>query len=220
MRFLAVVSHCLELELGPIELSQVHQYLLQCDLAASSTGEQHGPLLRQLKEMFGQDAHSAFVTENTNSSRLHGKITTALETAFPGIVKAEEVLDQQTGYRLDAELERSAMRPGLPVGKRWALEVDGPSHFLVVSRWLLTMRLACQINCTGTPQNLESSHRIRSIAKSDSTISCAIAGTCVRGPEWSHTAKTSATARLWVRIYFPLSYSRMTRQSRTGSLLS
>jgi hypothetical protein len=137
----ALISRCLELELSSVlHLCQIHQYLLFCDIAASSIGnDEHRQLLQQLTDAYGHSAHEAFLSQESHPSALQSTITVALEDLFPGIVKAPEVVDERSGYQLDAELDPSAIPHSVlgggaarREGRRWGLEVDGPSHFLAV----------------------------------------------------------------------------------------
>ena len=57
-----------------------------------------------------------------------------LRRLFPELKIEEEYEDARSGYSIDIRAERSGARKGtgLGAGRVWAVEVDGPSHFLKV----------------------------------------------------------------------------------------
>ena len=65
-------------------------------------------------------------------SRSQQDVARSLESAFPGIVLEEEGAHEATGYDLDIVLDSSRLGES---GRNsvWAVEFDGPMHFLQVS---------------------------------------------------------------------------------------
>ena len=59
-----------------------------------------------------------------------------LRLAMPELEFEEEFVDPTSGYSIDIHAARrgvgNASDRGLGAGRRWAVEVDGPSHFLQV----------------------------------------------------------------------------------------
>ena len=66
-------------------------------------------------------------------SRSQQDVARSLDAAFPGIVLEEEGTHEATGYDLDIVLDSSRLAES---GRNsvWAVEFDGPMHFLQVGR--------------------------------------------------------------------------------------
>ena len=67
----------------------------------------------------------------SSPSRSQRYVARSLEAAFPGIVLVEEGTHEATGYDLDIVLDSSRLGES---GRNsvWAVEFDGPMHFLQV----------------------------------------------------------------------------------------
>ena len=67
---------------------------------------------------------------------LQADVAEQLRWLFPGLKVEEEYEDPKSGYSIDIRAERSgagnASEGGLGAGSVWAVEVDGPFHFLKV----------------------------------------------------------------------------------------
>jgi hypothetical protein len=73
------------------------------------------------------------VERSSSPSRSQRYVARSLEAAFPGIVLEEEGTHEATGYDLDIVLDSSRLAES---GRNsvWAVEFDGPTHFLQVGR--------------------------------------------------------------------------------------
>jgi hypothetical protein len=110
---------------------QVHQYLLSCELEAGRLGGKGLPAsTERLKSWLGDRGREAMAEAHSRSSRSQQDVARSLDAAFPGIVLEEEGTHEATGYDLDIVLDSSRLGPsGHAV---WAVEYDGPTHFLQV----------------------------------------------------------------------------------------
>ena len=67
---------------------------------------------------------------------MQADVAKQLRRSFPELKVEEEYEDPQSGYSIDNRAERSgagnASGRGVGAGTVWAVEVDGPTHFLKV----------------------------------------------------------------------------------------
>ena len=99
---------------GVVRRSQLHQWQLWLSLERGADAQQH-----LLSESQRQLCCDAMQDRPVTISRLQRSVTDSLATVKPRF--EEEYLEPRTGYSLDLALPSS----------RLAVEVDGPSHFLL-----------------------------------------------------------------------------------------
>ena len=67
---------------------------------------------------------------------MQANVAKQLRRLFPELKIKEEYEDVRSGYRMDIRAERcgagNASDTGSGAGRVWAVEVDGPTHFLKV----------------------------------------------------------------------------------------
>ena len=117
--------------LNDVQLSQLHQSFLSCSMEEKLCEEAFHAMPADLKDV----CHSAFV---------HGSVTTLSVTQQQvsetlqkmGLSVEDEVRCPKSGYTIDMLVHSaSAMEvAGIGTGGTWAVEFDGPSHFLACSR--------------------------------------------------------------------------------------
>jgi hypothetical protein len=118
----------------PEALVQVHQYLLSCELEAGRLGAKGLPAsTERLKSWLGDRGREAMMAARPSPSRSQQDVARSLEAAFPGIVLEEEGAHEATGYDLDIVLDSNRLAEGVR-NSVWAVEFDGPTHFLQVGR--------------------------------------------------------------------------------------
>ncbi|KAJ1487970.1 hypothetical protein T484DRAFT_1940176 [Baffinella frigidus] len=113
--------------------SQLHQWLLFCELHPGWRGQL--PMsMQNVKEEHGGSSREAFALEAPATSRLQANVAKQLRRLFPELKVEEEYEDARSGYRIDIRAEMSgrenASDTGSGAGRVWAVEVDGPTHFL------------------------------------------------------------------------------------------
>ena len=119
---------------------QLHQWLLSCELGLLS-GASLSTAVARVKEEIGQQCLQAFSAKVTHGSRLQREVATALRKTVPEMEIEEEYRDARSGYSIDVLLRRrsavsitgGAKSPEERAGG-WAVEVDGPTHFLQAGR--------------------------------------------------------------------------------------
>jgi hypothetical protein len=129
------------------DLRQVHQYLLSCELESGRLGAKGLPASTEhLKSWLGDRGREAMMEQSSSPSISQQDVARSLEAAFPGIVLMEEGTHEATGYDLVFVLDSSKYVQDMldsstclacPLGLRnsvWAVEFDGPTHFLQVGR--------------------------------------------------------------------------------------
>jgi len=79
---------------------------------------------------------------------LQANVAKQLRRLFPELTIEEEYEDPKSAYSIDIRAERSgagnASDTGSGAGRVWAVEVDGPTHFLKV--WGPTEVCACMMH--------------------------------------------------------------------------
>jgi hypothetical protein len=116
------------------EKRQLHQWLLSCELDLVS-GASLPIRVARVKQKMGEECLQAFSGEAGHPSRLQREVAAALKTAELEI--EEEYCDARSGYSIDVLVQRRSARGSSggakpveePAGV-WAVEVDGPFHFL------------------------------------------------------------------------------------------
>ncbi|KAJ1473975.1 RAP domain-containing protein [Baffinella frigidus] len=99
---------------------QMHQWLLFCDLHPEWR-RQLPRSMQEVKEELGGDFRQAFALAAPRTSLLQAGVANQLRL-FPELKVEEEYEDPQSGYRIDSRVSGA--------GRVWAVEVDGPTHFL------------------------------------------------------------------------------------------
>ena len=116
--------------------SQLHQWLVSCELdLVSGTSLPSG--VARVKQEMGEECLQAFSGQTTCDSRLQREVAAALRRAVPELEIGEEYSDARSGYSIDVLVRRRSAAgsssgsesPVKPFGE-WAVEVDGPTHFL------------------------------------------------------------------------------------------
>jgi hypothetical protein len=115
---------------------QLHQWLLSCQLGLP-LGASLPSGVALVKQEMGEACLQAFSGKGTRESRLQREVAAALRRAVPELEIEEEYRDARSGYSIDVLVRRgsAAGSPGgggsleEPAGD-WAVEVDGPFHFL------------------------------------------------------------------------------------------
>ena len=115
--------------------SQLHQWLLSCEMGLVSGNSLPSGVARVKQEM-GEECLQAFSGQGSCDSRLQREVAAALRRVVSAVdcVIEEEYRDARSGYSIDV-LVRRGPAAGSPDGGKspagdWAVEVDGPSHFL------------------------------------------------------------------------------------------
>ena len=99
-----------------------------CSLDADVRDSLPGSIMR-LKDHFGDACRAAFVemVDQVRESRLQKDVTQALQRME--LVVEEEYQCPKSGYTIDIRVHKSSAH-GSSEAEEWAVEVDGPSHFL------------------------------------------------------------------------------------------
>jgi hypothetical protein len=116
--------------------SQLHQWLLSCDLGLIAGASLPSGVAR-VKEEMGEACLQAFLGQGTRYSRLQRDVAAALRRVVSEVEIEEEYRDARSGYSIDV-LVRRGLAAGSTFGGGsleepagdWAVEVDGPFHFL------------------------------------------------------------------------------------------
>ncbi|KAJ1488577.1 RAP domain-containing protein [Baffinella frigidus] len=122
------------------EKSQLHQWILACELGlASGASLPEGVAL--VKQTIGVDCLEAFSGQATHESQLQREVAAAVRSTGLKVEIEEEYRDARSGYSIDILVRRRSAAGGTGRAKseeepfaEWAVEVDGPSHFLGGSR--------------------------------------------------------------------------------------
>ena len=121
------------LEFSGESLCQLHQYLLSCRLVSSSPVSRRASL-SQLRNALGPACHDEFVKSPVHPSKSQQQVRRAL--CGMGLSVEEEARCPRSGYSIDMlvrEPSPSADAHGESAATataEWAVEFDGPSHFL------------------------------------------------------------------------------------------
>jgi hypothetical protein len=115
---------------------QLHQWLLSCQLGLA-LGASLPSGVALVKQEMGEACLRAFSGKGTRESRLQREVAATLRKAVPEVKIVEEYRDARSGYSIDV-LVRRGSAAGSPGGVNsleepsgdWAVEVDGPFHFL------------------------------------------------------------------------------------------
>ena len=128
-RFAAKILELRE-EFTEVHKRQLHQWLLSCELGLAPGASLPKGVARVKKEL-GEASLQAFTTQPTRESQLQREVGAALESA--GMEIEEEFRDARSGYSIDYLVRRRSGSFEEPTGL-WAVEVDGPFHFLQDAR--------------------------------------------------------------------------------------
>jgi len=117
-------------------ITQLHQWLLSCELGLASGASLPESVARMKQEM-GEACLQAFSGRSTRDSQLQRDVAAALRSAVSEVEIEEEYRDARSGYSIDVVVRRRSAA-GTSGGAKvleepaavWAVEVDGPSHFL------------------------------------------------------------------------------------------
>ena len=114
------------------ERCQLHQVFLMCSLDADVRGSLPESISR-LKDSLGDACRAAFVerSDHVTESRLQKDVSQALQRMELAV--EEEYRCPKSGYTIDIRVRHSSgknMAHGSSEAEGWAVEVDGPSHFL------------------------------------------------------------------------------------------
>jgi hypothetical protein len=123
-------------QLAQMHKSQLHQWLLSCELELVSGASLQSGVAR-VKQEIGEECLQAFSRRATHKSQLQREVAEALRTAVSEVEIEEEYCDARSGYSIDVLVRRrsaagstgGAKSLGSPTAE-WAVEVDGPTHFL------------------------------------------------------------------------------------------
>jgi hypothetical protein len=120
---------CLKAQFGRQALMQIHQYLLSCFLTVSSDASLRASLL-QLRKALGSACQDEFVKSEVVPSESQQHIRRAL--CGMGLLVEEEARCPRSGYSIDMLAREPS--PSADAHREsaagWAVEFDGPSHFL------------------------------------------------------------------------------------------
>jgi hypothetical protein len=115
---------------------QLHQWLLSCDLGLVAGASLPSGVAR-VKQKMGEECLQAFSGHVTRDSRLQRDVAAALRRVVSETEIVEEYRDARSGYSIDVLVRRGPAASSTggggsleePAGD-WAVEVDGPFHFL------------------------------------------------------------------------------------------
>ncbi|KAJ1487825.1 hypothetical protein T484DRAFT_1888413 [Baffinella frigidus] len=116
-------------KLTPKDKLQLHQWLLSCELDLVSGASLPSSAAR-VKQELGEECLQAFSSQGTRESQFQRDVALALRTAVSEVEIEEEYCDARSGYNIDVLVRRRSAAGST----EWAVEVDGPSHFLYDSR--------------------------------------------------------------------------------------
>ncbi|KAJ1488555.1 hypothetical protein T484DRAFT_3613363 [Baffinella frigidus] len=141
---------------------QLHQWLLSCELGLAPGASLPKGVARVKQEM-GEECLEAFSRRGTRESRLQRDVVASLRSAGLEVEIEEEYRDARSGYSIDVLVRRRSAAGGTGGAKSpdepaalWAVEVDGPSHFLGDARTpsgstILKRRQLAQLGYTVVP---------------------------------------------------------------------
>ncbi|KAJ1474736.1 RAP domain-containing protein [Baffinella frigidus] len=105
--------------------SQLHQWLLSCELDLVS-GAYFPSGVARVKQEMGKDCLQAFSGQATHDSQLQRDVAAVLRRAVSEVEIKEEYRDARSGHSIDVLVRRRSAAGST----EWAVEVDGPTHFL------------------------------------------------------------------------------------------
>jgi hypothetical protein len=108
-----------------MEKAQIHQWLLSCELDKVSGASIPSGVAR-VKQELGEECLQAFTGQATRESRLQRDVAAELRKVLSEVDMEEEYRDARSGYSIDMLVRRRSAAGST----EWAVEVDGPSHFL------------------------------------------------------------------------------------------
>jgi hypothetical protein len=110
------------------ELSQMHQIFTSCDLEEGVRARMPGSFAT-LKDKLGPACKAAFVAQCTKASASQEQVSDALRGM--GLWVEDEFRCTKSGYSIDMRVWGSISQDvANTCGAGWAVEFDGPSHFL------------------------------------------------------------------------------------------
>jgi hypothetical protein len=107
------------------ERSQLHRWLLSCELDLVAGASLPSGVAR-VKQELGKECWQAFAERATHESLLQRDVAAALRSAMSEAEIEEEYRDARSGYSMDVLVRRRTAAGST----EWAVEVDGPTHFL------------------------------------------------------------------------------------------
>ena len=114
-----------------VDLSQLHQFFLSCSLEEALGADVAGRILA-LKDALGPACLTAFAAAPSNPSASQQQVSTCLRSM--GLCVEDEFHCPESGYSIDMMVQDMRVggnsTSGSGVGSRWAVEFDGPTHFL------------------------------------------------------------------------------------------
>ncbi|KAJ1486224.1 hypothetical protein T484DRAFT_1790559 [Baffinella frigidus] len=124
-------SHVLESRdlLNLKEKAQLHQWLLSHELDLVSGASLPSSVAR-VKQEIGEECLQAFTGQGSSESRLQRDVAAELKRVWSEVEMEEEYRDARSGYSIDVLVRRRSAAGST----EWAVEVDGPSHFLADAR--------------------------------------------------------------------------------------
>ncbi|KAJ1486223.1 RAP domain-containing protein, partial [Baffinella frigidus] len=124
-------SHVLESRdlLNLKEKAQLHQWLLSHELDLVS-GASLSSSVARVKQEIGEECLQAFTGQGSSESRLQRDVAAELKRVWSEVEMEEEYRDARSGYSIDVLVRRRSAAGST----EWAVEVDGPSHFLADAR--------------------------------------------------------------------------------------
>jgi hypothetical protein len=128
----ALSSKLLVLDASCIEkqpLFQMHQFFISCDLEEGVRAKMPGSF-EALKDRLGEECKAAFVAQRTKASASQQQVSDALRGM--GLWVEDEFRCAKSGYSIDMRVQDRRLDGGSSsgCGGGWAVEFDGPSHFL------------------------------------------------------------------------------------------
>jgi hypothetical protein len=141
--------------------SQIHQWLLAYELDGMAGAPVFCRVARVRLEM-GEECLQAFSGQATRESRLQREVAAALMNAVSEVEIEEEYRDARSGYSIDVLVRRRSEAGNT----EWAVEVDGPFHFLgdgrtPSGRTLLKRKQLGQLGYTVVPVPFWEWHALR-----------------------------------------------------------
>jgi len=114
-----------------VDLCQLHQFFLSCSLEEALGADVAGRMLA-LKDALGPACQAAFAAAPSDPSASQQQVSTTLRSM--GLCVKDEFHCPESGYSIDMMVQDmrvgGSSTSGGGAGSRWAVEYDGPSHFL------------------------------------------------------------------------------------------
>jgi hypothetical protein len=108
-------------------LCQMHQFFISCDLEEGVRSRMPDSFVA-LKDRLGAACKAAFVAQRTKASASQQQVSDALRGM--GLWVEDEFRCAKSGYSIHMRVQDRRLDGGSSSGAGWAVEFDGPSHFL------------------------------------------------------------------------------------------